>query len=663
MNGDDPERTIYSPSSLPAQEPASVAPSVPSPAAPTAVPATDTPVQSPPPSPVVPQSIKVGDVLNHLYEVRRQIAKGGMGEVFEGSNVNYAEERVAIKVILPHLAADPAIQAMFYKEARTLTRLTHPALVQYRTMAREPQLGVFYIVTEFVDGPNLSDRLRDLGADARQIAALTKRLAEGLAVAHAMGAIHRDISPDNILLEGGTVDGAKIIDFGIAKDLDPTAATIVGDGFAGKLNYVAPEQLGEFGREIGPWTDIYSLGLTILAVARERDVDMGGTIVDAVDKRRAGPDLSPVPDSLRPLIERMVAANPQHRMRSMDEVVHWLANWSLGKAGPEPKPQATVSAADKIAALGGAAKALFRKAQIPPFLKEPRGIAIVGGGALGVLLLFSIGLSFVGGNASDSGPAESTAAAGNPAATVADPVTTTRQVLASGLSQVPCSWLDLGAIDGGNGAPVSVVLKGVSGNMSETVSRVEGMLKKSGVGDLSVNYADIAPVPATICGPLQTIVRYKSAGVAHLSIPQTRFEIAPLDGSWGPAAGKLAAQAVVNLDLSGMTDEVAIIGISKGGDVQLITPNRAGLKPPEWDPQGSDRYRLMVATDEQGWTGVMLVIGKDANSPALFPEQPISMIGAAWAQKFAEQAGQKGWKTEMVWYDVVNSQPDAAPPK
>ncbi|MEO7385246.1 MAG: protein kinase, partial [Novosphingobium sp.] len=128
------------------------------------------------------QAIKVGDVLNHLYEVRRHIARGGMGEVFEGCNVNYAEERVAIKVILPHLAADPAVQGMFYKEARTLTRLTHPALVQYRTMAQEPQLGVFYIVTEYVDGPNLSDKLKDLNADARDIALLTKRLAEGLGV-------------------------------------------------------------------------------------------------------------------------------------------------------------------------------------------------------------------------------------------------------------------------------------------------------------------------------------------------------------------------------------------------------------------------------------------------------------------------------------------------
>ena len=119
MTGDDPDRTIYNPGSgfTPEQQPAvSAAPSSPP------VPASAHPAAPPPLPAGGAQAIKVGDVLNHLYEVRRHIARGGMGEVFEGANVNYSEERVAIKVILPHLAADPAVQGMFYKEARTLDR-------------------------------------------------------------------------------------------------------------------------------------------------------------------------------------------------------------------------------------------------------------------------------------------------------------------------------------------------------------------------------------------------------------------------------------------------------------------------------------------------------------------------------------------------------------
>src|SRR4029079_9255827 len=102
------------------------------------------------------------------------------------------------------------------------------------------------------------------------------------------GAVHRDISPDNILVPQRRLELAKIIDFGIAKDIQASLATIVGNTFAGKLNYVAPEQFGDFGREIGPWTDIYSLGLVMYAFATGKPVNMGLTLVEAVDRRRAG---------------------------------------------------------------------------------------------------------------------------------------------------------------------------------------------------------------------------------------------------------------------------------------------------------------------------------------------------------------------------------------
>jgi acetylglutamate kinase len=148
-----------------------------------------------------------------------------------------------------------------------------------------------------------------------------RRLADGLRAAHELGAVHRDISPDNVLLPGGRLDQARIIDFGIDKDLDSDKATIVGDVFAGKLGYVAPEQFGDYGREVGPWTDVYSLGLLILAVACGRDVDMGTTLVEAVDRRRAGVDLASAPEDLQPILARMLTADPAKRLRSMDVVL------------------------------------------------------------------------------------------------------------------------------------------------------------------------------------------------------------------------------------------------------------------------------------------------------------------------------------------------------
>ena len=97
--------------------------------------------------------------------MKRFLARGGMGEVFEGCNVN-TDEKVAIKVMLPALANDEKVIAMFRKEAKTLTKLHHQALVGYRVLAQEPQSHVLYIVTDFIEGTNLGDALGDAEADA-----------------------------------------------------------------------------------------------------------------------------------------------------------------------------------------------------------------------------------------------------------------------------------------------------------------------------------------------------------------------------------------------------------------------------------------------------------------------------------------------------------------
>ena len=235
-----------------------------------------------------------------------------------------SDERVAIKVMLPSLAADPNVIAMFRREARSMTRLQHEALVQYRVLAQEPQRRILYIVTDYIDGTPLCDVLETLKPSPEQLEMLLRRLASGLRAAHQLGILHRDISPDNVLLEGGQMERAKIVDFGIAKDLNPGSATIIGDGFAGKLGYVAPEQLGDFDRELGPWTDVYSLALVMAAAAVGHDLKMGGTLVDAVDKRRAGPDLSGVSENMRPVLAAMLRANPAERLRSMDDVIAML---------------------------------------------------------------------------------------------------------------------------------------------------------------------------------------------------------------------------------------------------------------------------------------------------------------------------------------------------
>ncbi len=131
------------------------------------------------------------------------------------------------------------------------------------------------------------------------------------------------MSPDNIILPDGDVRKAKIIDFGIARSLRMGERTIIGGGFAGKYNYVSPEQLGMAGGDVTFKSDIYSFGLVLAEAARGRPLDMNGSQAEIVEKRRAVPDLSGIDRSIRPLIQAMLQPLPEKRPSSMAAVAEW----------------------------------------------------------------------------------------------------------------------------------------------------------------------------------------------------------------------------------------------------------------------------------------------------------------------------------------------------
>lgn len=565
--------------------------------------------------------IRIGDVLNHIFEVRRFIARGGMGEVFEGINVN-TEERVAIKVILPHLAAEPSVQAMFRKEARTLTRLSHPGLVQYRVLAQEPQLGALYIVTEYIDGANLSGQLATLKPTTEDLIALLRRLAEGLAAAHALGAIHRDISPDNVMLEEGRLNRAKVIDFGIAKDLEGSGATIVGDGFAGKLNYVAPEQLGDYNRDVGPWTDVYSLGLTILAVALGRDVSMGASLVDAVDKRRAGPDLSPVPDALRPVLEDMLRANPAERLRSMDAVLERLGPVGTVLGVLDPVEPRTVFAPGTV---GGDAK---------PAGPSRRTFALAGGGAL---LALGVGAALL--------------LRGGDPALPSDPVAAARQVVGAQLQALPCSWLDITDAQAKDGA-VALTLRGVSGESAQSLDRIEGALAKAGLKAGAIDFSDVSPVSANMCRPIEAFLKVRAQGSTRLEVAQRKFEMNVLPADAGADAGRLGAQATFTVNLAGLGDEMTLVGLDEAGEMQQMATSKAEIEQ-NAQALGNGSYRFTLNTTHSGWSGILVLTGKGPFDPALFTSSS-GTRGGDWADRFLTLARTRGWRSEMVWYRTVD---------
>jgi serine/threonine-protein kinase len=597
-------------------------------------PKTSAPPPKPAPAPAAAPSgqVEIGAVLNGIYEVKRHIARGGMGEVFEGVNVNDDQDRVAIKVMLPALAADPNVQAMFRKEARTLTRLSHPAVVQYRVLAQEPSLGVYYIVTEFIDGQSLSDLIGRVRPSPAELAGFIRRMAEGLRSAHELGAVHRDMSPDNVLLPNGQLDRAKIIDFGIAKDLDPSKATIVGDGFAGKLGYVAPEQFGDFGRSVGAWTDVYSLGLVALTLAAGRNLDMGATLVEAVDKRRAGPDLELAPAELRPVLGRMLAADPAHRARSMDEVIAMLDGAPAPVARPKAEPPGKPPAG-------------------PPKRGSPLPLILGGAGVVAVAGVAAFFLLPKPSSEPKTGaPAVAPAAGGS--AEVA------RRSIEAGLAGVPCSWLNV-ASTAPEGGGVSVKLAGVAAAPQAAQAAVSQAARSAGVSVADKDSVDVQPVDQPACGPLDAFRAFRadtSAAGSRLSTSQAKYTLEKQPD------GKISQKAVITMAIGDPNLDFALYGLEPSGAVDHLIDSRQAFQAlaqkadarGNIEDMGGDSYRLSVITDHVGLSGLLLLTGKGPFDPTLIAA-PAAERGPDWGKRIQAAARAGGWKAEMVWYRTVNA--------
>jgi serine/threonine-protein kinase len=653
------ERTVFMPGGgatvpAPAGEPGTVTPAEAAPETPTE-PVAEAPTQAAPFEPRKDAAaIKVGDVLNHIFEVKRFLARGGMGEVFEGCNV-HTDEKVAIKVMLPALASDEKVIAMFRKEAKTLTKLHHEALVEYRVLAQEPQLHVLYIVTDFIEGTNLGASLGTLKPTAEQLAEILRRLASGLGSAHRLGAVHRDMSPDNVILENDDIHAPKIIDFGIAKDLDASSATIVGDGFAGKLNYVAPEQLGDFGREIGPWTDVYSLGLVILAVAQGRNVDMSGSLVDAIDKRRRGPDISAIPGAMQPLLQAMLRPNPQERLRSMDDVLAMLDGARI--PSPTTVREDVVEAAEARAAAD---------AGLPPPRKRNSPLLIVLAVVAGIAALLAAGWYATGGDLGLNGWGGGNDSAENVTNEIVPPVNrtpaeTARATIDAVVPSVPCTWLDIGAISEGN--PMRVTMRGVAGNARPAQAEIGRALASAGLPNVRIEFGDVATIAPGGCAALDTFRQFRDGERPRLAVTQPRFEMVTQAG--GQYAGQEAANAVVDLDV-GTGGDFALLGIEPSGRLSLVLENRRQFQEALSQSQGgrpisdegNGRYRLHIDVDHQGWSGVLLITGRGP-----FPRDLVApdtgARGPDWRDRFLAAAGSRGWKTQMIWFQSVNREGNA----
>jgi serine/threonine-protein kinase len=283
-----------------------------------------------------------GTTLKDIYQIDAPLAKGGMGELYRGHTIETGDA-VAIKLIRTDLSNNETAVALFRKEASALSRLNHPAIVRYFVFSFEPTIRRHFMAMELVEGDSLSDLLKKGPLKSSEMKLLGARLASGLQAAHEQGIIHRDVSPDNIIIQDGKITRARIIDFGIARSTMTNQATVIGSGFAGKHNYVSPEQVGLFGGNVTEQSDIYSLGLVLAQCFLGHPLDMGGTWFEIVEKRRRIPDLSTIDPQFRTLLQRMLEPDPSDRLATMAEVVTWPVFSTreptlVAPAAPVPKP-------------------------------------------------------------------------------------------------------------------------------------------------------------------------------------------------------------------------------------------------------------------------------------------------------------------------------------
>lgn len=347
-------------------------------------------------------ALEPGTVINNMYRVQHALDQGGMGRVFKGEEIGTGEP-VAIKVILPEMADQQKVGAMFRREARTLRQLHHPAIVRYFAyLAPDAQLNLHAIVMGFIEGTKLSDHLKSKGPlNEKQVCSLFSRLADGLKRAHEIGVTHRDLSPDNVMLPDDDIAKAVLIDFGISRSTKLRDVTI-GNEFAGKLKYVSPEQLGAFGGDADQRSDVYSLGLLMIAALTGQPPQMGDTIVDAVQRRQAVPDLTGLPPVFGPLLYRMLQPDPAWRLPDMEAVIEGLKSISSGAQTVSQAPQQTTSHPSKFGLQSAPMTQTGLGVRIPSAEAQPVRVAprVEAKNKTGLMLLLTIaglGALLVGG--------------------------------------------------------------------------------------------------------------------------------------------------------------------------------------------------------------------------------------------------------------------------
>jgi uncharacterized protein YndB with AHSA1/START domain/tRNA A-37 threonylcarbamoyl transferase component Bud32 len=309
-------------------------------------------------------------------EVLEVLGHGGMGVVYKGRQP-FLDRNVAVKVVRPDLLSDPESQRRFLAEARALARLEHPYIVTVYDFGKAGDL--YYLVMQYVDGASLRTRIAEKKLTERDVLDFAPQIGEALQHAHDNGIVHRDVKPENVLVDPR--NRVRLVDFGLAKLVGTAAADPADSRVAGTMGYMAPEQI-TMPDKVDHRADIYSTGVVcyemltgqlpprgtidprfgpVVSKAMERDRER--RYQRALDFNSAFRVLSRTPESTIRL-EQVVAASPEQIFAAWTtptEMVGWFA----------PSEQFTTPFAESDARVGGS----FRVAMKPPDKAEPHVVS------------------------------------------------------------------------------------------------------------------------------------------------------------------------------------------------------------------------------------------------------------------------------------------------